>query len=215
MSNNDTEGNNGIRYRRHRDDERAAGRRTILDVAGRLLAEEGVAALTMRRLAVAVGSSTTVLYTLFGDKDGLAHELYLEGCARLRHALEAVPPAAPLDLLAALAWAYRENALANPTYYGVMFERAIPGFVPSAASVERTYTSFLVILRAMRDAMDTGVLTPGDAVAATDLFWAAGHGLLGLERAGYFTTAEEARKRYSLGIAVVLRGLGGQVPPER
>ena len=35
----------------------------------------------------------------------------------------------------ALAHAYRANALAEPAYYGVMFQQAIPRFRPSAGSL--------------------------------------------------------------------------------
>ena len=66
-------------------------RRTLLDAASRLLVAEGPQALTMRRVAAAVGCSTTVLYTAFGSKDGLADALFLEGFQRLRRRLEAVP----------------------------------------------------------------------------------------------------------------------------
>jgi AcrR family transcriptional regulator len=66
-------------------------RRTLLDVASRLLVGEDPQALTMRRVAATVGCSTTVLYTAFGSKDGLAEALFLEGFQRLRRRLEAVP----------------------------------------------------------------------------------------------------------------------------
>jgi AcrR family transcriptional regulator len=42
-------------------------RRTLLDAASRLLVGEGPQALAMRRVAAAVGCSTTVLYTAFGS----------------------------------------------------------------------------------------------------------------------------------------------------
>src|SRR5687767_7953678 len=89
-------------------------RRTLLDAASRLLVAEGPQALTMRRVADAVGCSTTVLYTAFGSKDSLADALFREGFERLRRRLEAVAPADdPLARLTALAHAYRDSALAS------------------------------------------------------------------------------------------------------
>src|SRR5947209_3190795 len=39
----------------------------LVDAAGRILAAEGAAALTLRRLAQTAGTSTMAVYTLFGD----------------------------------------------------------------------------------------------------------------------------------------------------
>ena len=63
------------------------------EVASRLLTEEGSVALTLRQVVADVGCSTTVLYTLFGDKDGLAEALCREGFDRFRRHLANLPPA--------------------------------------------------------------------------------------------------------------------------
>ncbi|MBS2536604.1 helix-turn-helix transcriptional regulator, partial [Catenulispora sp. NF23] len=90
-------------------------RASLLDVAAHLLAAEGPAALTMRRIAAEAGCSTMVLYKHFGSKDAIAAALYLEGFARLKRHLDAVPhDPDPAEHLAALGRAYRENALTEP-----------------------------------------------------------------------------------------------------
>jgi AcrR family transcriptional regulator len=73
-----------------------------------------------------VGCSTTVLYTMFGGKEGLADALSREGFERLRCRLDRVPDEDPLARLRALAHAYRANALAERAYYRVMFQRPSP-----------------------------------------------------------------------------------------
>jgi AcrR family transcriptional regulator len=197
-----------IDLRSERTRQRAAWRCATLDAAGRLLTAEGPAALTMRRLAEEVGASTTVLYTMFGGKDGLVHELYLEGFDRLRRALEAVPPGDdPVARLEAIGWAYRTNALANPTYYAVMFERVMPGFTPPAESVRRTHEGFVALVDAVRACVAAGVFPALDPVAVADLLWGLAHGMVGLERAGYFPDPEEARRRYALAMETALAGL--------
>src|SRR5918995_6750313 len=122
-------------YERAQRKGQEALRRALLDAASGLLLEEGPGALTMRRVAGAVGCSTTVLYTMFGGKEGLADALYQEGFERLRRWLEAVADDDPPARLRTLADAYRANALAERAYYGVMFQQALPGFRPSAASL--------------------------------------------------------------------------------
>ena len=194
----------------------------MLDTAGGLLLAEGAGALTMRRVAGAVGCSTTVLYTMFGAKEGLADALYREGFERLRRRLEAVPEGDPLPRLRALADAYRDNALAERGAYGVMFQRAIPGFEPSAASLAVAGASLEVLARAVEAAMDAGVLRPGDPWAVAEVLWAAVHGAVSLELAGHFADPEVAADRFqTLAAAAVLpflpdpRSTGGPPPTPR
>jgi AcrR family transcriptional regulator len=172
-------------------------RRTLLDAASRLLDAEGPQALTMRRVAGAVGCSTTVLYTAFGSKDGLADALFREGFERLRRRLETVAPGAdPLARLTALAHAYRESALASRSYYGVMFQQAIPGFRPSAASLAAAGASLEALTDAVRRCMDAGVLRAGDPRAVAEVLWAAVHGAVSLELAGHFPDPGVAADRF-------------------
>jgi AcrR family transcriptional regulator len=189
-------------------------RRTLLDAASRLLVAEGPGALTMRRVAGAVGCSTTVLYTMFRGKEGLADALYREGFERLRRRLEAVADGDPLARLGALAHAYRANALAERAYYGVMFQQAIPGFQPSAASLAAARASLEVLARAVRAAMDAGALRAGDPQPVAEVLWAAVHGVVSLELAGHFPDPGAAGDRFqTLTSAVIVPFLPDQRRP--
>jgi AcrR family transcriptional regulator len=186
-------------------------RRTLLDAASGLLVAEGPGALTMRRVAGAVGCSTTVLYTMFGGKEGLADALYREGFERLRRRLERVPDEDPLARLRALAHAYRANALAGRASYGVMFQQAVPGFRPSAASLAAAGASLEVLTRTVRAAMDAGALRPGDPQAVAEVLWAAVHGVVSLELAGHLPDPGTAAERFAtLASAAILPFLPDQ-----
>jgi AcrR family transcriptional regulator len=190
-------------------------RRTLLDAASRLLVAEGPGALTMRRVAGAMGCSTTVLYTMFGGKEGLADALYREGFERLRRRLEAVADDDdPLARLGALARAYRANALAERAYYGVMFQQAIPGFQPSAASLTAAGASLEVLARAVRAAMDAGALRAGDPQPVAEVLWAAVHGVVSLELAGHLPGPGAAERFQTLTSAAIVPFLPGH-PTQR
>src|SRR3954454_19289256 len=96
-------------------------RQAILDAAIDILRRHGAGALTVRSVATAAGCSTTGVYTWFGSKNGLVEAIFVDGFRRFHDAQQAV-----LDgddpSLAALADAYRQWALANPTHYQVMFQ---------------------------------------------------------------------------------------------
>jgi AcrR family transcriptional regulator len=193
-------------YERAQRQGQEALRRALLDAASGLLLEEGPGALTMRRVAGAVGCSTTVLYTMFGGKEGLADALYREGFERLRRRLEAVDGApGPQARLGALAHAYRDSALAERSYYGVMFQQAIPGFRPSPGSLAVAGASLEVLTRAVGAAMAAGVLRPGDPRAVAEVLWAAVHGAVSLELAGHFPDPGVALDRFrTLASAAIL-----------
>jgi AcrR family transcriptional regulator len=164
---------------------RLAVRRLVLDVASRLLEAEGPDALTMRRIAGEVGCSTSVLYTMFGGKSGVAEGLWLEGFERLRQALERVEGDDPLGRLAELGRAYRANALANRAYYAVMFQRPIPGFQPSVQAYAESLQPLRILVDAVADCIDAGVFRAADPAHIAGVLWAAAHGAVSLELAGY------------------------------
>jgi len=173
---------------------RQAVRRLVLDVASRLLEAEGPEALTMRRIAAEVGCSTSVLYTMFGGKSGVAEGLWREGFERLRQAMERVEADDPLGRLTALGHAYRSNALANRAYYAVMFQRPIPGFEPSAEAYADSLRPLHILVGAVADCLEAGVFRAADPTHVATVLWAAAHGAVSLELAGYEGAADaEAR----------------------
>src|SRR5919112_597937 len=90
-------------------------RAKLLDAAARLLAEEGPSALSTRRLATEVGTSTMAVYTYFSGMDELRHALRKEGFDRFGRFLEEVRETDdPVADLAAQGGAYFANAITNP-----------------------------------------------------------------------------------------------------
>lgn len=170
--------------RRHSADE---VRRALLDVASALLAEHGPDALTMRRIAAAAGCSTQVLYTAFGGKGGVAEALFREGFRRFAERFAAVPEDDdPLQRLIALGNAYRSNALENPHYYRVMFMNAIPGFVASDQARAEAEATLEILIAQVAACINARVFRAADARAVAETIWAASHGAVSLELAGFF-----------------------------
>lgn len=168
-------------------------RATLLDAASALLSAEGPQALAMRRIAGEVGCSTTVLYRMFGGKNGLAEALYSEGFERFQQRLNTVPanPDPRLRLLD-LALAYRDNALQQRNYYGLMFGQAIPGFVPGEEVSRRAIASFTVLYDAVTACASAGYLIDAEPLSIASTLWATMHGLVSLELAGLLPEPDAA-----------------------
>lgn len=182
-------------YGRAYAEGREGQRRLVLDTASRLLEGEGPDALTMRRIAGELGCSTSVLYTMFGGKGGVAEALWREGFERLRAALATVPAGPPLERLAAMGRAYRDNALANRSYYAVMFQRPIPRFSPSPENYAESLRPLQLLIDAVADCIEAEVFRPADPAHIARVLWAASHGSVSLELAGY-EGAVDAEARY-------------------
>lgn len=161
-------------------------RSRLLDVAVNLLLSDGPESLTMRRIATEAGCTTTVIYTMFGNREGLAEALYLEGFERFRRFLDAVPQRRDaLENLTALGPAYRQACLAEPGYYSLMFERAIPGFEPSERARTLARAALNILDRVIADCISAGYLVPTQPRKIADALWAAAQGAISLERAGH------------------------------
>ncbi|WP_289501535.1 WHG domain-containing protein [Gloeocapsopsis sp. IPPAS B-1203] len=183
-------------------------RQGILDDASNLLLREGLQALSMRRIAQIVGCSTTVLYTMFGSKQGLVEELYLKGFAMLRQTLEAVPQSDNwLEYLIALGEAYRAFALANSTYYAVMFCQTSPEFTPTKSCIQQSWSSFALLVSTVQACIDAETFVENNAQEVAKMLWAVVHGHVGLELTGHFTDSASAAARFNHTIRIILAGL--------
>lgn len=171
-----------------RDRLKAETRTALLGAAGRILAEEGLAALTVRRAAAEVGASAKLVYTLFGGKDGLMEALYLDGFEGLARAVDGVGgDGAPAARLKALAGAYRRYALDHPDRYAVMFGDAGAGFSPSPDARRAAWSTFAALPRTLAELYPDR--TPAEIDADARALWAAMHGAVSLDLRGLLGAA--------------------------
>jgi AcrR family transcriptional regulator len=125
------------RPREHGDEIAAA----LLEAAERIVEAEGLEALTVRRVAHEVGTTTRAVYSVFGSKDGLVVALGARAFDLLRVRIDALPvtadPAA--DLVEAGVEVFRTFAIEHPSLFRIGVQRALPeprlaeGFRPAAA----------------------------------------------------------------------------------
>jgi AcrR family transcriptional regulator len=170
----------------------------MLDAAGALLHAEGPQALTTRRLADAVGTSTQAIYTLFGGKEGIVRAMYVEGFERLAQELAAIDASEePADYLLDLGRAYRSAALRSPHYYDVMFGRPVLEFDPDPDDVERSESTRRVLTDGIARCIDAGMLrkdaNPEDIGA---FLFAVAHGVVSLELAGHLDLGPDPDHAY-------------------
>lgn len=158
-------------------------RSALIDAAARLVDEHGRDALTIRRLAAEVGTSTMAIYTHFGSMDELMREVKKEGFARLSGYLEQVSKTSdPVADLAALGWAYSFNAMTNPHMYRQMFLE--PENDPEVSAVG--FAAYEPLITAVQRCIDAGRFREEDPWSAAMQLWVMTHGAVTLHLGGYF-----------------------------
>ncbi len=157
---------------------------TILDTARAIMRADGVAALSMQELARRLDLRAPSLYHYFSGKADIYDALFRLGFTRYAEQMQtALQTAQTWQEEIRLAFeASLGFAVHNPDLYQLCFERPVPGFVPSAESLQFS----VGLLRAFYEraaqwpaAVDTR-LPPEQAV---DLLIAMMHGLTALHLA--------------------------------
>jgi AcrR family transcriptional regulator len=179
----------------------------LLDRAGILLSEEGTGALSLRRLAADVGTSTTAVYSLFGGKPGLVKELFIEAFQRFGAHLLAVPRTddAAEDLIQ-LGLAYRRSALADPHFYPIMFADIVPGFEPDEQVSQEAILALTPLIEVVQDGIKEGVFVEVPTNLVVLSCWGIAHGMVSLELNGYAPEDLDVDAAYERALRANLAG---------
>jgi AcrR family transcriptional regulator len=99
----------------------------IVRVTAEMLEEKGIEGVTMRGVAERVGSSPTIIYHYYKNKDGLLHSAVSIGLAWFGQAVAAADKGGSgVERLRAGARAYVEWGIRNPAMYRLMYEQRLP-----------------------------------------------------------------------------------------
>jgi AcrR family transcriptional regulator len=155
----------------------------VIDAATNLLASEGPAALSIRRIAAAAGVAPMSVYNRFGSKKGVVDALFSEGFVRLDKAITITRSGDIEKDLVTCGRRYRSFALDNPTLYALMFSRAVPDYVPSVEASSIAGRSFLHLVDHLAWYIEHTIIEAGDPVEIAQRVWEAMHGAMSLELA--------------------------------
>ncbi len=182
----------------------------LLEAAARLLAEQGPSALTTRRLAAAVGTSTMAVYTRFNGMDELVRALVHEGFSHLAERMGQVGASGdPVADVAQLGIAYRENATEHSHLYAVMFGGAtLVGF--SLTDEDRSHGRYTldILVDAIERSMRAGRFRHADPQLVAHCMWIALHGLVTLELGGYLPPPYDADTCFDAQVRSMFREAG-------
>lgn len=182
-------------------------RPTLIEVAARLLAEEGPDALSTRRIATAAGTSTMAVYTHFSGMSGLVRAMVYEGFARLAQHLARVEETSdPVADMALIGRAYRHNAQQNAHLYAAMFGgSSLAGFSLTEEDRQHGRYNLAGVVQCAGRCIESGRFRPADAAMVAHQMWLATHGLVNLELGDYLIepwTADACFEAQLVGLMV-------------
>jgi len=160
----------------------ASRRGEILAAATRIFLAEGVARATMRRIAAAVGLSTTALYVYFPDKNAIFQAIAEAMFAELLATLEAgrrSGETAEARLRAGLR-GYVAFARARPDEYRLIFIAAKPPDADHCATIPDADNSFALLETGVQEMIDEGHFRPRPSSLVAEALWACCHGVTAL-----------------------------------
>ncbi|GII59155.1 TetR family transcriptional regulator [Planotetraspora thailandica] len=138
----------------------------ILDLSVEVMAEEGVAALSLAEVARRMGMRTPSLYQYFPSKTAIYDALFGQSARDLNETLhKATAGLDVLDRLRIGTLKFVEWTRLNPVRAQLLFWRPVPGFVPSAEAFAPAVDNVTEVRTVLEDAVAGGRLHPA---AATD-----------------------------------------------
>jgi len=197
------------RPKEHGEQTRAA----LLAAAADLVHAEGPGALSVRRVAVAAGTSTRAVYSLFDDKEGLLRALSVDVAETMRrhHEEIAEQPDAFAEIVE-LALGYRAAALEKPQLYDLFIGMVDPRVSRADPLAALVYRSFERVLRVIRRALAEGRFPGRSEFMVGRHLFATVHGLASLELRGILGDEPGATVVWRQSIAATLAGLNQ--PPQ-
>ena len=170
-----------------------AFRDSLCDAAIKVVAEEGLASLTLRRLANEVGCSRQTPYRYFQSKDELIEEVYVR-ChdVFIRYCENAVADVTdPRVKLRNIRDAYMRFFRDEPQVYKVLMDSKPPRQMPRVA--ERGMYEHRRLRSFFDEAIDAGFLE-GDSGALAYVFWSTIDGLARLQSRDVDSAVIDANK---------------------
>jgi AcrR family transcriptional regulator len=190
-------------------------REELLRAAEVLVAKGGSEAVSLRRLADTVGTTTRAVYSVFGSKEGLFGALYRRSYRELMRSVEAVPQTGDPrhDLVRVGIDGFRRWALQHPNLFRLVLDRIVPDARPGPEDLAVALQARELLLARVRRCHQAGLLGGRSVEQVAKQFHGICEGLTSFElRTGLWGDADP-QAVWEDALAALLAGL--EAPPAR
>ncbi|OCQ89939.1 TetR family transcriptional regulator [Nostoc sp. MBR 210] len=187
-------------------------RNTLLAIAIELLAEDGVEALSLRKMAQKAGVSHNAPYMHFADKEAVLAAIAQEGFRLLTVNVESAISQADNSTrqkLIAASQAYVEFAINHANHVQIMFRPVDVAQYPNLEEVAQASLNQLFEL--VKAGQENGELIAGDTYEITKAIWAMVHGVailsIAYQTTNLFSEKTSRRDVVSVFVNLLLDGI--------
>lgn len=185
-------------------------RRSLLDAARVMIREDGIEALSLRKLADVVGVSRTALYHHFENKNDLVCAIVAEGFAALHDLLDAAARregSTPREGFTAFARGYLHFATREAELYDLMFSRTT--WIQNSPTETLHVTardSFRRVIEMVRQWQADGLLsTHFEPKRLAQVIWSTLHGMSRLQNDGIYKDQSGLEAMCDCAVEVLLK----------
>jgi AcrR family transcriptional regulator len=160
---------------------------SLIQAGVEILSMEGVAGLSLRRVAARAGVSHSAPYAHFKDRQALIAAISTEGFKQLYTELEAAieqNAGAPKQQLIEGAWAYARFAMDNTDTFKIMFSGILEKEKEYPSFVEISRKTFGLVVEVVQACQTAGVLRAAPAELMAVSVWGQVHGIISLALEG-------------------------------
>ena len=183
-------------------------RGAIVAAARSLVAKDGLAALSLRRVAALLGVTAPALYAHVRDKRDLVRGVAEFEYERLGERMQRIEVGDPLERIRAAGRLYLDHARENPHLFRLLFEfRPELTPRPRGDELDAATDAFEAGASAVRAAIEAGRLRRGDPLVTSLAIWTAVHGLASVILAGAELGREQEDRIYDALMDALLAGL--------
>jgi len=158
-------------------------RHALIEVAVKLVAEKGVAGLTLREAARRAGVSQAAPYRHFKDKNALLLALAEEGFRKMHGQILEALAEAPRDAasrLSAIGVGYVRFAVAHPAHFRIMFGQELARTEASPTAEQTAMAVFQELAAEILKGQMAGALRQEEPLGLALACWSIAHGLAGI-----------------------------------
>ena len=146
-----------------------------------IISKEGLAGLSLRKVASKAGVSHAAPYAHFADKQALIAAISTEGYHRLYDQLTAavvINEGDPQRILVEAGWSYVQFALNDPQRFKVMFSGILEQEKDYPEFREMALKSFELLVTLVKGCQAAGLLAPDPADMVAVRLWSVVHGFI-------------------------------------
>ncbi len=187
-------------------------RESLIQTALKIIEKDGLSSLTLRDIALEVGTSHSAIYRHFSSKEDLIQTVMLEGFEKFENLIAPIllqKEHTVIQRLQNMGIAYIDFAIKNPTIYRMIFgpELQDTRMQNSDINDETKAAGFHALIALLVEGQESGLFKKDNPMIQATVIWSTIHGLSNLFIDGHLHVKENLEIIFNTATKTLLEGL--------